>query len=487
MRLLVDACYLIAAGVLAPVVAYRAWTTGKYRADWSQRRGFLPDLPPSGRRVWVHAVSVGEVNAARGIVEAWRKQSPGVEIVVSTTTDTGQARARQLFPDLRVVRYPLDFSWFVTRALERFKPSLIVLVELELWYQFVTQAAGRGIPVAVVNGRLSERSVRRFGLIRPLVRRMFESLAWVGAQDEAYAGRFRRMGVPPDRVDVTGSVKWDGAQVADAIDGADELAAAMGIRTDRPVWVAGSTGPGEERIILDAFGKLVERHRDLQLVIVPRKPERFDEVAAMIRAAGYTCIRRSDRPDGCGTGIECGTGFQPVRTGEMPVPQEETDKMSVPQEDTGKVCVPQEDTGKMPVPQGAVFLGDTMGELRKFYSLAATVLVGRSIADMGGSDAMEVAALAKPIIVGPHNENFADITARLQQGGAIHILSTDASDATGATTELAAAVARLLDEPTRATDMGRRGREVVLANRGATQRTLDKLMEMLDRAQHRPS
>ena len=166
MRFLVDVLQFLAALAVAPVILYRAWTTGKYRADWDQRRGFLPELPPASRpRVWVHAVSVGEVNAVRGLVDAWRKQSPEMEFVISTTTDTGQARARQLFPDLIVIRYPLDFSWFVTPSPgphqadpdRAGRAGGVVPVRRPL-------AGARGIPIAVVNGRLSERSVRRFGL-----------------------------------------------------------------------------------------------------------------------------------------------------------------------------------------------------------------------------------------------------------------------------------------------------------------------------------
>lgn len=454
MRHLVDGCYLVAATLLAPLVAYRACRTGKYRTDWGERRGYLPELPPCDRRVWVHAVSVGEVNAARGVIDAWRQQDPTVEFVISTTTDTGLARARQIFPDLQVVRYPLDFSWFVTRALERVKPSLIVLVELELWYQFVTLAAARAIPLTVINGRLSARSVRRFGLVRSIVRRMFENLAWVGAQDGVYAERFRFMGVPPERVSVTGSVKWDGAQVADHIAGADELARAMGLNPSRPLWVAGSTGPGEEQVLLDAYQVLRERYPALQLVIVPRKPERFDEVAELTRKAGFTCVRRSNRPDGGAPGQA--------------------------------VVLQGSASTQAPAASATVFLGDTMGELRKFYSMACVVFVGRSLARMGGSDAMEVAALAKPIIVGPHNDNFADTIARLQQGRAIRILSADLNSRHAAR-QLAEAVDEMLMDPAAAREMGMRGRQVVLANRGATQRTIDALMEMLNRAQHRAS
>ena len=440
MRWLVDVVYHLAAILLAPLALYRALTTGKYRRDWGQRTGRMPDLPAHPRRVWVHAVSLGEVNAVRGLITTWREQDPQVDIVLSATTDTGIDRARQLFPDLTVIRYPLDISRFVTRAFDRIKPTMIVLVELEVWYQFVTLAAARSIPVVVVNGRLSDRSIRRFGRIRPIARRMFESIAWVGTQDEAYADRFRRAGVPPDRVVVTGSMKWDTTELVDEMPGREALAAAMGLDLRRPIWVCGSTGPGEEQIILKARMSLRAEHSGLQVVIVPRKPERFNEVADLIRRSGLTCIRRSESPD---------------------------------------------DTRRTPA-EGRIMLGDTMGELRRFYCLADIVFVGRSIAAMGGSDMMEVAALAKPIVVGPHTENFADTTRQLEHAGAIRIVKTEV-DAQDAATRLAQAVDELLKDPESTRSMAANAREVVKRNRGAVQRTLESITEIMQRAQHRPA
>jgi 3-deoxy-D-manno-octulosonic-acid transferase len=285
------------------------------------------------------------------------------------------------------------------------------------------------------------------------------------------------MGVPADRVSVTGSVKWDGADVADTIAGADVMARAMGLRADQPMWVAGSTGPGEEAILLDAFKQLRERHPELQLVIVPRKPERFEEVADLIGKAGFQCVRRSKSPDN-GEQASCPPSPAGGRASFPP-------SSLAPSPGNGPACREMQDkAGGMPASRERVFLGDTMGELRKLYCMASVVFVGRSLAAMGGSDTMEVAALAKPIIVGPHNENFADTIAQLQRGQAIRILSADLDDGRTAR-QMVEAVDEMLTNPAEAQAMGRRGREVVLANRGATRRTLDVLMEMLNRAQHR--
>jgi len=458
MRWVVDLCYLLAAAVFAPIIAFRSWRTGKYRRDWDQRRGFLPELPAGRTRVWIHAVSMGEVNSIRGLVEMWRARCPEVEFVVSTTTDTGMDQARKLFKDLTVVRYPLDFSWFVRRALDRIAPTMIVLVEAEIWYQFVTQASVRGIPVVVISGRLTEqKSMRRFRWVMPIARRMFGSLTWVGALAEEHAERFRRLGVPADRVTVTGSMKWDTAQVADSLPGSPELARAMGLNGGQPVWVCGSTGDGEEEIILKAYARLRQRWPGLQLMIVPRKPERFDEIAELIRRSGFECLRRSGCPDD-------GTHANGVEDR-----RHDFDKLS-----------PSEAGGSL------VRLGDTMGELRKFYVLADVVFVGRTLADMGGSDMMEVAGLGRPIVVGPHTENFAEAVERLDAGGAIRILSGDLTD-TGAAEKLAVAVGDLLDDPAAAREMGRRGQEIVKRNRGATERTISHLMEIMQSAQHHAS
>jgi 3-deoxy-D-manno-octulosonic-acid transferase len=442
MRFVVDFVYLTAALAISPLVALRSWRTGKYRRDWDQRRGFVPDLAvegsPNDRRVWFHAVSVGEVNAVKGLVELWRSRHPGWEVVISSTTDTGIDRARTLFPDDVVIRWPLDFSRWVGRALDRIRPDLVVLVELEVWYQFTAEAARRGIPVAVVNGRITAgKSVKWFRLLGPLVRPMFRRLAWVGAQDEEYAERFRLVGVPADRVAVTGSMKWDAAPKSDIIPGTQELAEAMGWSADRRTWVCGSTAPGEERVILEACRRLLVDHPGLQLVIVPRKPERFDEVAALIESEGFVPVRRSERPDGAKSN---------------------------------------------PVDKG-ILLVDTMGELRKAYTLADVVFVGRTLADMGGSDMMEVAALGKPMILGPHTENFADPVRHLVRAEAVSLMAENLQHPEIAT-RLAAAVHELLVNSTQAGEMVKRGREVVRVNQGATQRTLDALTEIVNRAKH---
>jgi len=443
MRWLANVVYLLAGLLYLPVALYHALIVGKNRRGWGQRFGNVPAYEPGRQRIWLHAVSLGEINATPRLVEALRGRLPACEVVVSTTTDTGYARAVQLYGAGNVFRFPLDFSPVVSRVLGRVRPQLIGLVELEVWYNLTRMATRRGIPVAVVNGRLTERSERRFRLLGAAGRSMFRHLAWVGAQDEAIAARFRSVGVQAERIEITSSLKWDTAIVADRIDGQESLAAAVGLDGTRPLWVCGSTGPGEEAMILDAYRRVLDDPAALArgvqdesevesefvlplLAIVPRKPERFAEVARLIERAGFGCVRRSRCPDG------------------------------------GRRAVAERAT---------VLLGDTMGELRKFYALAAVVFVGRSLVPLGGSDPMEVAALGKPVVVGRYTGNFRHPVDALRAADAIRVVDGAA--------ELSVAVGAMLGNPSLARQLGARAREVVVRHQGATATTADRLVGLL--------
>ncbi len=429
MTLLYDICWVLALLVAWPYLLYRRATRPGPRRPLGEYFGRVPARSVAADCVWIHAVSLGEINATRTLVAELRRRAPETAIVISSTTATGLEQARKLYPTLLTFRYPLDFSPAIRTLLARIRPSIIVLMELEVWPNLIEVAARRRIPVIIANGRVTlERSMRRFKwpVVRWVARRMFSRLTWVGAQDDAYASRFVELGVPADRVSVTGSVKYDTAEIADHIAGQDELAAAMGLDRSRPLLVCGSTGPGEEEILLDAYRRLLERHPALQLAIIPRKPERFDEVAQLIAASGFACLRRS----------------------------------------TGSPVVPAGVIEPRPVA-----LGDTMGELRKFYALATVVFVGRTLVPMGGSDVMEVAALAKPIIVGPHTENFAEAVSLLREAsGCVVVQSGD---------ELVGAVGELLSDAARARGRGQAGRAAIVSRRGSTQRTVDRIFDLI--------
>lgn len=424
-----DLLYGLALLVCWPYLVYRRLVRGPSGTPLREYFGRVPARPVSAHCVWLHGVSLGEINATRTIVAELHRRSPDVAVVVSSTTRTGRDQARKLYPRLVTFRMPLDLSIAVRQALSRLRPSVIVLMELEVWPNLIEIAAAYDIPVIIANGRATaEKSVRWFTrpVIRRVARRMFRRLHWVGAQDGTYQARFIELGVAPERVAVTGSVKYDAAEIGDRIEGQDELAREMGILSTRPLLTCGSTGPGEEAIVLDAYARLMEQFPDLQLAIVPRKPERFDEVAQLIVQRGYACLRRS----------------------------------------TGAPVVPAGVTEPRPV-----FLGDTMGELRKFYALATVVLVGRSLVPMGGSDVMEAAGLGKPILVGPHTDNFAEaVNLLLAEGGCRRANSADA---------LAAVVSDLLRHPDRRRQMGQAGRAAIISRRGATARIVERILGLL--------
>ncbi|MGD2110127.1 MAG: 3-deoxy-D-manno-octulosonic acid transferase [Phycisphaerae bacterium] len=447
MRFVADLLYLLFGLLYLPVALYQAVVLGKNRTGWGERFGSVAVRDPERERLWIHAVSLGEVNATPRLVEGLREALPETDLVFSTTTDTGYARAVQLYGYENVFRFPLDFSLVIGRVLRRVRPTMVVLIELEVWYNLGLMAARRGIPVVVANGRLTARSASRLGRVGFAARRMFGDLAWVGAQDEAIAERFRDLGTRPDRIGVTSSLKWDSAHVAERIDGADALARAMGIDASRPLWVCGSTGPGEEEIVLAAYRRLLSHWSGLAqgvqvesasesappspvLAIVPRKPERFDEVARLIDRSGFSCIRRSACSDG------------QARSLDAP----------------------------------CVLLIDTMGELRKAYSLADAVFVGRSLVPLGGSDPIEVAALGKAVVVGPHTDNFAVPVAAFRDADALReVHSAD---------ELADAIGAILHDKRGANEMGERARRVVLSHQGATKRTVERIVGVLRTSAH---
>lgn len=359
---LIDIAYVSAAAVTSPIWSWRMWRAGKLGTDWSARMGEVrpPLRPRSVRpRVLVHAVSVGEVNAIRALAA---ELSQDAEVVVSATTDTGMARAVQLFePAIRVVRFPFDISSAVRSFLDSVRPDAVLLCELEVWPNFTEACVERGIPVAVVNGRLSARSFRRYVRARALLSPMFRRLAAVGAQDGAYAQRFAAMGVPDRRIEVTGTMKWDTAEVADHVPGADALAQELGIDRSRPLIVAGSTAP-EEHALLHAATPA-----SAQLLCAPRKPEWFDRAAGDLPG----CVRRS----------RCAVTSQTSTSGR--------------------------------------YLLDSIGELRRAYALADIVVIGRSFGALHGSDMMEPAALGRCIVTGPRTEDFAATAEALRDGGGL--------------------------------------------------------------------
>ncbi len=408
-----DLLYLPIALATAP-----AWATKK-REGWRERFGHLQPLAKTDRpRVLLHAVSVGEVNALRELVPLLTKD---MDVVVSATTDTGLARAREIYSSqATVVRYPLDFSRSVRRFLEAVRPNAVALTELEVWPNFVAECQRSAIPVGVINGRLSARSFRGYRKIRRLIAPTFARLAFAAVQDEDYAERFRTMGVAPDRCIVTGSMKWDTARIRDHVEGADQLARELGIDRSKQLVVVGSTGPLEtgshanEEALLHAACP-----PEVQLLCAPRKPERFDEAARALP----NCVRRS---------VTKGSHVSPGATR---------------------------------------FLLDTIGELGKAYALADLVVVGRSFGNLHGSDPIEPIGLGKATLIGPRFGDFEFAVGSLQNADGLKVVSAD---------QLGDEIRRLLTDPSARQDLARAGRACITGHQGASARHAELIRRILE-------
>lgn len=425
---------LLALGVLLllPRFLLDAARHGKYAAGLRERAGTLPRFDAGGRSVlWLHCVSVGETQAARPLAHAIREAYPEHRLVVSTTTMTGQRVAREAFTDSAslVFYFPFDWAWSVRRALRRLNPSAVLVMETELWPRFLRECRERGVPVALVNGRISEKSFRRYRLIKFFMRRVLSGVGLAAMQTEADAARIRALGLAPERVVVTGNVKFDSPDAgADAL--TETLRRRFAFDAARPLIVAASTHAPEERILIAAVKRLMRTPRPPRLLIAPRHPERFSEVATLLAASGLRWTRR---------------------TAERRADDDET-------------C-------------DAVLL-DSIGELRSVYPLAELVFVGGSLARVGGHNVLEPALAARAVVTGPHTFNFASVvSALLARDALVQLPQARGEDETIAS--LSSVVLELLADDARRRAIGERARSVLEENRGATARTLKLLAPVL--------
>lgn len=411
---------VVGAGYVAFAAAQRL-RTGRWRADGRTRNGEVGELRrrAPGPRILVHGVSVGETNSLVPLVEALAGAATEPDVVVSASTATGFKRARQLYRDSReVVRFPLDLTWMVARFLDAVRPDAVVLAELEMWPTFMAECARRKIPVCVVNGRLSARSFRGYRAWRPLVTPMFSRLSLVVAQTEVYRARFVELGVPDQHAVVGGSLKWDAPLGEPDPEPARALATALGIDAGKPLIVAGSTGPGEEEALIR---NLPDR---CQLLLAPRDPDRWDEVAALVPG-----MRRRSSASG-------------------PAPAS---------------------AGSAPTPHPPVFLLDTIGELTTAYLLADAVFVGRSLTPMGGSNPLEPVAAGRPTVIGPHHEHFDEVVAALSAAGALAVSAEPMRVISGWIGDAASRKAVV-----------RAGSRALSAHRGVSARTADLVVRILN-------
>jgi 3-deoxy-D-manno-octulosonic-acid transferase len=427
--------FLLTLGVVAllPRFILDAFRHGKYVAGLRERLGGLPAIGTGERPVvWLHCVSVGETQAARPLARAILERFPSHALVVSTTTATGQRVAREVFRDdaAAVIYFPFDWAWAVRRSRRKVNPSAVLIMETELWPNFLRECRRRAHPVAVVNGRLSEKSFRRYRLARRFTKRIVNDLRLALMQTDADAERMRALGLVPERVFVSGNVKFDGGDH----DGngrqlTEDLRARFRFDGARPLVVAASTHAPEERILLDAFKQLrtTPGNDQVRLLIAPRHPERFGEVAALLDASGLRWSRRTEA--------------QSQRDAECDV-----------------------------------LLLDSIGELRAVYPLAEVVFVGGSIAPNGGHNILEPAAAGVCTVTGAHTFNFkAVVEAFLEAGALVQLPALSESEAPDA---LADALGGLLADDGRRRILGQQARAVLEQNRGATARTVELLAEL---------
>lgn len=424
MPYLLNLIYLLLLVLLSPWLLWRAVTTGRYREGFAAKLfGRVPRRDSPRRCLWLHAVSVGEVNLLAPLLKEIARRRPDWECVVSTTTKTGMALARKKYAGLTVFYCPLDFTWATAAAMRRIRPDVLVLAELELWPNLVRAARRQGAKVAVINGRLSEKSFRGYRRIRPLVARLLRQIDVIAVQDATYAGRFRELGAAAEAVHVTGSMKYDGAQTDRGNPATRRLAALAGIGDDDLVLLAGSTQEPEEAAAIECFRRLSPRWPKLRLIVVPRHPERFDAVARLLAESGLPWQRRTalDAP------------------------------------------------ASPPAPR--ILLVDVVGELGAWWGTAQLAFVGGSLGNRGGQNMIEPAAYGAAVSFGPNTRNFRDIVAAmLARQAAVVVVDADA---------LTAFVARCLAEPAYAAALGERARQLVSSQLGATARTFDLLAGLL--------
>jgi len=409
--------------IALPFVLLRLWWIGRTNPEafvrWQERLGYVEafDEPV----IWVHAVSVGETIAAAPLVKALLRRNPDIPILMTAMTPTGSARARALFGDrVHYAFSPYDTPGAVRRFVGRVRPRALVIMETELWPNMIALSRQREVPIFLINARLSSRSARGYERVASLVRPLLRSISWIAAQAEEDAGRFLRIGATPESVSVTGSIKFD-VEVSDEVRAESSgLRAALG--ADRPVWIAASTHDGEDRQILEAHQQILEHFPNALLMIVPRHPERFDDVARLIDAMGLSLVRRSQ------SGSDGG----------------------------GKV-------GR------EVYLGDTMGELLILYGASDVAFVGGSLIERGGHNPLEPAAWGIPVVSGPHIFNFETIYDRLDSGQGLFI--TDSAES------LARCVVHLFSDRASAQKAGHNALAVVNANRGALEKVVDGIVE----------
>ncbi|MGQ0799370.1 MAG: lipid IV(A) 3-deoxy-D-manno-octulosonic acid transferase [Pseudomarimonas sp.] len=417
------AVYTLTMYLVTPVILYRLATRGLkmpgYYGRWRERFGFFP-RPNFKGSLWVHAVSVGEVNAAAPLIDALRMRYADRPCVVTTVTPTGSDRVRQLWGDAVFHVYlPYDLPAAIRRFLDRIQPSLAVIMETEIWPNLFLECRDRGLPIVIANARLSEKSLRGYGPVRSLAREAIRCARFVAAQSQIDGERFLALGTDPKRLEIVGNLKFD-MRVPEGLP-AQSASWREGWGAQRPVWIAASTHEGEELAVLEAHSRVLGRFPDALLLVAPRHPERFKPMSQLCRSYGFATATRSE--DG------------------------------------------------LPDSRVQCFVVDTLGELVPFLAAADVAFVAGSLERIGGHNVLEPAALGVPVLVGPHTHNFSEVTdLLLDRGAALRVADSEG---------LATALQSLLGASERRHAMGVAGMDAVAGSRGAVVRSLQRIEAIL--------
>jgi 3-deoxy-D-manno-octulosonic-acid transferase len=418
--------YFLTPLILARLL-WRSRRAPAYAKRWRERFGFVPAIPDKHRVIWIHAVSVGETLAAVPLIKSLQAKYPQTQLVVTTTTPTGSEQVSKVFgTSVYHVYAPYDLPDVLGRFFLRIKPSMLIIMETELWPNLIRKCRNASVPVVVANARLSEKSAAGYQKVAWLTRAMLADINLIAAQTEADGERFVSLGLARDNLSISGNIKFDLDLSEQVRDQAAVLKAQWQSGADRPVWLAASTHQGEDELVLDAFAKVIEEQPNTLLVLVPRHPERFDDVASLPVSRGFGVARRSE--------------------------------MNSPDADPLDLNT-------------QVLIGDTMGELLAFCGASDLAFIGGSLVPVGGHNLIEPAAWGIPVVTGPHLFNFAEVANKLLEAGGMRICKNSE--------QLAESIIRLLENPDEYGAMAEAAHSVAESNRGALDRLVNSLSEWL--------
>jgi 3-deoxy-D-manno-octulosonic-acid transferase len=461
--LIIDFIYLIYIIIVSPYYLFKFITSEYHRKGLLERFGFIP-VGCSKPCLWLHASSVGEINASEILIKKLKEFYPDYELVISTLTPSAQKLVKTKYPETKSFFFPIDLSIIIRRVLKKITPALIILIEQELWLNLIRIATSQKIPLVLLNGRITKHSTRRYHFIKPIIRDIWNKVSYFCVQNKDYAGRFETLGIKQDKIKITGNMKYDGLGLSRRSQGTDRLREIFGFKNNDLVIIGGSTHHPEEEILIDVYSELKKDFSNLGLIIAPRHPFRFDEVEKVIRSYGFDVLRRS----------QTGEHLHPV----IPVGSNGAKRSTIP--NAPEWCYPSRTaSGSRCDVKGSNFIRnksqivllDTIGELVLVYSIADIVFVGGSLVPRGGQSILEPAALGKPVIFGTDMSNFQDIADLL--------MKAEAGISVKDKNELFQRIQDLVKNPARLKEIGTRAKEIITQYQGATGRNMEFIRALI--------